>query len=64
MIKKFAEGCKAMMDKVVKLFSAAAGKLSLLRKSLVAAKVKMIESLTNVAGAKVAEADEKIDNLT
>ena len=65
MIKKFAEGCKAMMDKVVELFSAAAGKLSLLWKSLVAAKDKMIESLTNVAGAKslVAEADEKMDNL-
>ena len=65
MIKKFAQGCKAMMDKVVDLFQAAAGKLSLLWKSLVAAKDKMIESLTDVVGARslCAEADEKMSNL-
>ena len=65
MIKKFARGCKAMMDKVVELFQAAASKLSLLWKSLVAAKDKMIESLTDVVGARslCAEADEKMSNL-
>eukprot|EP00956_Cyclotella_meneghiniana_P039101 scaffold165673_cov83-Cyclotella_meneghiniana.AAC.1 len=38
--------------------------LELQLKSLVAAKDKMIESLTNVAGAKslIVEADEKMDN--
>lgn len=65
MIKRFAEGCKKMMDKVVHLFEAVAGKLSLLWKSLVAAKDKMIESLTNVVGARSLcdEANEKMDSL-
>jgi hypothetical protein len=65
MIKKFAEGCTKMMDKVVELFRAAAGKLSLLWKSLVAAKDKMIESLTDVVGTGrcLTEANEKMDSL-
>lgn len=65
MIKRFAEGCKKMMDKVVELFQAAAGKLSLLWKSLVDAKDKMIESLTNVVDARsfCDEANEKMDSL-
>ncbi|KAL7479006.1 hypothetical protein ACHAW6_004755 [Cyclotella cf. meneghiniana] len=65
MIRKFAEGCKKMIEKVVELFQAAAGKLSLLWKSLVTAKDKMVESLTDVIGARslCVEAGEQMDNL-
>jgi len=64
-IKRFAEGCKRVMDKIVKLFEGAAGKLSMLWGALAHAKDIMVSSLKEVAAARslCGDAGERADEL-
>ena len=64
-MKKFAESCQSLMEKIVHLFQSAAGKLSTLWEALSHAKDVMVDSLREVVDSRsfCEEATKKVGRL-